>query len=215
MAHCYLPEVFNYLQQEVSPRRPDYFYELETFAIENKIPIIGPETGAFLELLVKLLSPRNILEVGTATGYSALWLARSFKGRGRITTIEFSSPNSAVAAENFKKYDRHKKIELITGDAFKLLPVGRQKYKLIFIDAVKKDYSRYLERCLPLLNKKGMIVFDNLFWHGQVVGVAQKNERFQKAVPALQKFNKEFVNTPQLSSLILPIGDGLGLGIKR
>ncbi len=215
MAHCYLPEVFNYLQQEISPPRPAYFYELESLAAENKIPIIAPETGAFLELLVKLLKPRDILEIGTAIGYSALWLANSFKGRGKIETVEFSSPNAVAAAANFKKYDRRKKIELITGDALKILPVCRRQYGLIFVDAVKKDYGKYLALCLPLLKKGGVIVFDNLFWHGQVVGVAQKKERFQKAAPALQQFNREFMNTPQLSSLILPLGDGVGLGIKK
>lgn len=215
MNQNYLPEVENYLLRKVPIKRAPLFLRMEKHAEENMIPIIPMETAKLLDQLVMIKKPDNILEIGTAIGYSALWLARSFKGRGYIYTIEFSELGVKVAAENFKKYDKKKKIKLIHGSATPTIAKDKRKYDLIFIDAKKNEYPDFFRVCLPRLNKGGMIILDNLFWHGQVIGIKEKSARFQKAVKTLKKFNKKFIDNDQLESVILPIGDGLGIGVKK
>lgn len=210
MNENYLPEIAKYLNTCVRPRT-ELMLRLEAEASSEQIPIIPPEVGQCLEFFVTLHKPQKILEIGAAIGYSTLWLAKSFTGEC-IDTIELSEDNiqrlqQTIAAE--------KNINIISGDALQVLPNLKETYDLVFVDAQKAQYSKYLELVLPRLASGGLLIFDNVLWHGQVAGIKQVLPRFQRTAEELRQFNKEFLAHPAFTTTVLPIGDGLAVGVKN
>lgn len=212
MNENYLPAIATYLATCVRPRLP-LFMQLEGEAKAEQIPIIPPEVGQCLDFFVALHKPKKILEIGAAIGYSTLWLAHSFTGE-RIDTIELSQDNikrlqqTIIAAEE-------KRINVISGDALQLLPTLTETYDLIFVDAQKAQYLKYLQLALPHLAIGGLIIFDNLLWHGQVAEIKTVLPRFQRTAEDLRQFTQAFLSHPELTATVLPLGDGLGVGVKH
>lgn len=196
-------------RKEVDP----LLQEMEEFAKENKIPILGGDTSEFLEQLILIHRPKRVLEIGTAIAYSSIRIARKLRSKGIIDTIEMSKHNIAKAKEYIAKSDCKEKINIIEGDALKVMPEMKEKYDLIFLDADKEDYEKLFYYSLILLNKRGVIVVDNLLWHGYA---ASRNvpPNFKRSTEHIRKFNKLFISQRALKTTILPIGDGLGLGVK-
>jgi predicted O-methyltransferase YrrM len=184
---------------------------LEAEASREQIPIIPPEVGQCLEFFVALHKPQKVLEIGAAIGYSTLWLAKSFTGE-RIDTIELSGDNIKRLQQNIAA---EKRVNILAGDALQILPGLKDTYDLVFVDAQKAQYSKYLELVLPHLAIGGLIVFDNVLWHGQVAGIKQVLSRFQRTAEDLRQFNKDFLSHPELTATVLPIGDGLAVGVKN
>ena len=145
------------------PERDELLLELEAEAERENIPIVGPVVGELLFILVAAIKARNILEIGTATGYSAIYLARGCEpADGRVITLEFDSSRAASARQNFEKAGLEKRIEVLEGDALKTLSGLEEVFDLIFIDIEKKDYARALPDCGRLLRKGGLLVADNV-----------------------------------------------------
>src|SRR3989338_11295753 len=132
--------------------------------LENKytnLPIIPEETGNFFHILVSSIRPKNVLEVGTCIGYSAVWLAEAAqKHGGKVTTIEIDKENAGIAAENFKKANLSN-IKIISGDALKEIPKLKEKFDFLFLDAVKKDYLNYFRLMEDKLIDNAVVVADN------------------------------------------------------
>ena len=187
--------------------------EMEEFAKMNKIPILDWKAAELLDQLIIIHKPKKVLEIGTAIAYSSIRIARLLKKKANIDTIEKSADNIVLANEFIKRADLESKINLIHGEALDLLPQLHKKYDLIFLDADKKDYEKLFYYSLMLLKKKGVIVVDNLLWHGYA-GASKVPSEYKTSAKQIRDFNKLFLSQNNLVSTILPVGDGIGIGIK-
>ena len=143
--------------------RDELLLELEAEADRENIPIVGPVVGELLFILASAINAQNILEIGTATGYSAIYLARGCEPvNGRVVTLELDSSRAVSARQNFEKAGLEKRIEVWEGDALKTLNELDDEFDLIFIDIEKKDYASALPDCGRLLRKGGLLVADNV-----------------------------------------------------
>ena len=187
--------------------------EMESFAMENRIPILDSHAAAFLELQIKITKPKRVLEIGTAIGYSSIRIARSLATKAVLHTIEKSEDNIKLAEENFSKSGLGEKIVLYKGDALDIMPNLSGKYDFIFLDADKEDYKRLFDYSLMLLKKKGILFVDNLLWHGYAAA-KRVPKKFKNSTKMIRDFNKVFMSQQNLQSTILTIGDGIGLAVK-
>lgn len=203
------PEQADYLD-EILPESQDVLAEMERYAADHGVPIADREVAWFLEITARAIKAKNCLEIGLAIGYGAAHLAKGIIDGGKIVTIEPSQEMLDKSNEFLKKLGLREKVKIIEGKALDVLPEINEEFDLIYLDAVKEEYADYLEKCLPLLRVGGIVIADNLLWGGEVA----KNENTDATTVALRKFNKIFVNHPQLKAQILSVGDGLGYGVK-
>ncbi|MDU7432122.1 MAG: O-methyltransferase [Anaerococcus vaginalis] len=187
------------------------FIELRNYGIENNIPIMKLETKEFLKTLISISKPKNILEIGTAIGYSSLLFSKY--SNANITTIEKSKEISEIAKANFSKYN--KKIKLINMDAKKALNNFNQGFDFVFIDANKSQYEYYFNESLKLLNENGLIVCDNILFRGEITNDDLINRRHITMVKNLRKFLSYITNLDDYVTSIIPIGDGISLTTRR
>jgi predicted O-methyltransferase YrrM len=187
--------------------------EMETFAKEHNVPILSWQSAEFLEQLVLMKNPRRVLELGTAIGYSTIRVARNLKGKSVIHSIEKSADNIAVAKDFIAKSGMMSKIKVLEGDAVNVMPQLKKKYDIIFLDADKEDYKRLFDYSLVLLRKGGIMVVDNLLWHGYSASTRVPSQ-YRESTRHIREFNLLFMNQPNLKTSIIPIGDGLGIGVK-
>jgi len=169
---------------------------------------ISETQGHFLQLIIKITNVKNCLEIGTFTGFSTLTMALALPNGGKITTLEHDKKIVHVARNFFKKGDLDNKIETIISPALGTLKEFSQegkKFDLIFIDADKGNYINYYELCLNLINKRALIIFDNVLWHGDVL----KNNVTDKQTNVMREFNKYIKDDNRVEKVILPLGDGL------
>lgn len=167
----------------------------------------GQVLGGFLTMFSKLISPMQILEVGTYTGYSAICLAKGLKTGGKLTTLELNDELRETALSFFKKAGLENSIELINGDALKIIPELPGPFDLVFIDANKENYPAYFELLVDKVKSGGFILADNVLWGGKVLGDIGNDS----STKAIHKFNKLVTSNPRVENLILPIRDGLML----
>ncbi len=213
MASILYPAQIKYLKQFRKDDDP-LIVEMEKYAKEHNVPILSQEAAGFLEQIVTLTNPKRVLEIGTAIGYSTIRVARKLKKKSEIHTIEMSEDNIAIARENFEKSGLEDKIELKEGNALTIMPQLKKKYDLIFLDADKEDYKRLFDYSMILLKRGGVIFIDNLLWHG-FAATSKVPKEYKTSTKYIREFNKVFMNQATLNSTILPIGDGIGLGLKR
>ena len=164
--------------------------------------------GHFLQLIIKINNVRNCLEIGTFTGFSALTMALALPNEGKITTLDHDEKIVHVAKNFFKKGNLDNKIEVVISPALETLKKFLQeekKFDLIFIDADKGNYKDYYELSLNLINKEGLIIVDNVLWHGDVF----KKNVTDKQTNVMREFNKYIKDDNRVEKVILPLGDGL------
>jgi predicted O-methyltransferase YrrM len=187
--------------------------EMEKYADEHHIPILHWQSAAFMEILIRIIKPKRVLEIGTAIAYSSIRIARNLKKKGIVQTIEKSKDNIVLAKGYIKKSGVEEKIKILAGNAFEIMPELEKKYDFIFLDADKNEYSKLFELSIMLLKKGGVIMVDNLLWGGHVA--AEKvPAKHQTCTEYIRNFNKEFVANSRLKASIIPVGDGLGIGVK-
>ena len=187
--------------------------EMETFARDHNVPILSWQSAEFLEQLVLMKNPRRVLELGTAIGYSTIRVARNLKGKSVIHSIEKSADNITVAKDFIAKSGMLSKIKVLEGDAVNVMPQLKKKYDIIFLDADKEDYKRLFDYSLVLLRKGGIMVVDNLLWHGYAASTRVPSQ-YKESTRHIREFNLLFMNQPNLQTSIIPVGDGLGIGVK-
>ena len=165
----------------------------------------GHVQGSFLTLLSRLLQPTKILEIGTFTGYSALCLSKGLQVGGKIHTIELREEDAATAMAYFEQSINRDKIVLHVGDAKQIIPTLNEVWDIVFIDADKTGYIDYYELILPFVKPNGIIIADNVLFHGQVLEqtISGKNAR------AVDAFNKHVRNDERVEQVFLTIRDGL------
>jgi len=206
----------NQLQYIESFRKKDndLLIEMEQYANENRVPILSWDAAAFMEQIIKIISPKRVLELGTAIGYTTIRIARILRKKSEIHTIEKSSDNIKLAKDFIERSGEGNKIKLLEGNAFEVLPGLKKKYDLIFLDTDKEDYMKLFQYSIILLKKGGVLFVDNLLWHGYTAA-SRIPRNYKTSTKFIREFNTAFMNHPSLDSIILPVGDGIGLGIKR
>ena len=177
----------------------------------NPIMLSGEYQGRLLSLISKIKQPKKILEIGTFTGYATLCLAEGLETSGKIYTIDKNEELIKIQNKYFSKSKYHKNIIQYTGDALEIIPKINSKFDLIFLDADKENYNKYLEIIIPKLNKKGILISDNVLWHGKVL--SDKNNQ-DKVTKRIDTFNKNLVENKNFQTFMLPIRDGLSISIK-
>jgi caffeoyl-CoA O-methyltransferase len=214
-------ELYQYVLS-VSLREPELLRRLreETAQLPEHRMQISPEQGQFMALLVKLLSARRVVEVGTFTGYSALVMALALPAEGRLIACDVNETWTAIARRYWQEAGVAAKIDLRLAPAIatldQLLAFGRGgtwrgTVDFVFIDADKTNYSLYFERALELVRPGGLIAIDNVLWSGKVL---DQNER-DADTEAIRRFNQERLADQRVSLSLLPIADGLTLALKH
>ncbi len=195
------------------PRRDAIRAEMERFAAEQGVPIAQPALGRLLEALAGARPAGRCLEIGTAIGYGTLCLALGAKD-GRVVTIDRDPERQETARRFLEAAGVLGRVELLTGEALELLPRLEAPFDLVYIDGDKRDYRRSLDFALPLLTLGGLVVVDNLLWKGTIADPARRDED-DAAAREIERFNFYFMIHPQLVANLLPLGDGVGLAVKK
>lgn len=203
----------NYLQS-LRTEDDELILEMEKFAKENDVPILDWNSAELLEQLITLYQPKRVLEIGTAIAYSTIRIAKNLKKKAVIDTLEKNADNIKLAKEFIKRSGFENKINIVEGDALATMPELETKYNFIFLDADKEDYERLFFYSLMLLKKGGVLFVDNLLWHGYA-GAKTVPAKYKTSTQKIREFNKLFISQHSLKTTILPVGDGIGIGIKK
>jgi len=160
----------------------------------------------FLHLIIKISNIKNVLEIGTFTGLSALSIALALPDDGKLTALDKNEGTNKIALDFFKKAHQDQKIKTIVKPAlYSLEELKNQKFDMVFIDADKMNYKEYYERSLSLLNKGGLIIVDNVLWHGEVAD----EDNLDKFTLNIRDFNTYVANDKRVEQIIVPLGDGM------
>ena len=160
----------------------------------------------FLHLIIKISNIKNVLEIGTFTGLSALSIALALPDDGKLTALDKNEETNKIATEFFKKANQHNKIQTIVKPALESLDdLKNSKFDMIFIDADKMNYKEYYEKSLNLLSKNGLIIIDNVLWHGEVTD----ETNLDKYTLNIREFNNYVLQDKRVEQIIVPLGDGM------
>ena len=167
---------------------------------------VAPSQCHFLHLIIKISNIKNVLEIGTFTGLSALSIALALPEDGKLTALDKNEETNKVALSFFKKANQNHKIETIIKPALESLDdLKNSKFDMIFIDADKMNYKEYYERSLNLMDKGGLIIVDNVLWHGEVAD----EDNLDKYTVNIREFNSYVANDKRVEQIIVPLGDGM------
>ena len=193
-----------------------FLNEIEKEAKETNVPIIRTQVQSLLKLLLAMRKPATILEVGCAIGFSALLMSEYGPEDCHITTIEKYEKRIPVARENFRRAGKEERITLLEGDAVEILQKMTGAYDMIFMDAAKGQYIHFLPDVLRLLAPGGILLSDNVLQDGDILesrfAVTRRNRTIHSRMRA---YLYELKHHPQLETVILPVGDGVTLSVKR
>ncbi len=200
----------------LEPGYPDYLEQIEREAREAFIPIIRKDTQSFLRTALTMKQPHSILELGTAVGFSALFMCEYGPRDCQITTIENYPPRIAVARENFHKYGRDRQIRLLEGDAGEALSRLSGVYEWIFVDAAKGQYIHWLPDMMRLLAPGGTLLSDNVLQEGEIAESRFLVERRNRTIhKRMRDYLYALTHHEKLHTCILPLGDGLAMSVKK
>jgi predicted O-methyltransferase YrrM len=167
---------------------------------------VDPSQCYFLHLIIKISNIKNVLEIGTFTGLSALSISLALPADGKLIALDKNEETNRVANSFFKKANQDHKIKTIIKPALESLDeLKNNKFDMVFIDADKMNYKEYYERSLKLINKNGLIIIDNVLWHGEVAD----EDNLDKYTVNIREFNKHISNDTRVEQIILPLGDGM------
>jgi caffeoyl-CoA O-methyltransferase len=172
----------------------------------------GHLQGNLLQFLAKINQSKNILEIGTYTGYSGICLAKALPEDGMLTTIDVNPETEWIAKKYFEKSGFQNKINYITGNALEIIPSLTQKFDFVFIDADKKNYSNYFDLVVDKVSSGGLIIADNVLWSGKILMPA---ERMDSDTLAIHQFNEKISKDKRISKILLPIRDGIFVMRKK
>lgn len=199
-------DVFKYIENFSSER--ENFKELVDYAETNRVPIVSQDVARFIELLLKIIKPKNILEIGSAIGYSSLIMSKA--SDANILTIEKDEETFKVLKENLKKYDTDNKIKAINDDAINTLKSmdKEEKFDFCFIDANKSQYEEYLNLVYDLTRDNALILIDNILFRG-FVAKNEDNKRYRTIIKNLKKFIEDVKSDKRFTASLLTVHDGL------
>ena len=167
---------------------------------------IDPTQCHFLHLIIKISNIKNVLEIGTFTGLSALTISLALPDNGKLIALDKNEETNKIASDFFKKANQDHKIQTIINPALETLDkLINQKFDMVFIDADKLNYKKYYEKSLELLSKGGLIIIDNVLWHGEVAD-EKNNDKFTINI---REFNEFVSKDKRVEQIIIPLGDGM------
>jgi predicted O-methyltransferase YrrM len=206
-------QVERYLH-ELRPGRADTMAEMEAVAERDDVPIVHWETGRFLAVLCRTLDP-VVLEVGTAIGYSTVHMAEQLE-RGRVITLELREDRARQALEFFERAGVADRVELIQGDARETIEAVEGPIDLLFVDAAKDEYRRYIELAEPKLSERAVLVVDNMLMSGEVALPEDAQTRWRgESLAAARVLNSELLGSDRWLACVLPVGDGIAFAARR
>jgi predicted O-methyltransferase YrrM len=206
-------QVADYLHG-LRPERSALMAEMEELAKRDGVPIVAWETGRLLATLCRALDPQ-VLEVGTAIGYSTLHMAEQLE-RGRIVTLELEPARAEQARGFFERAGVTDRIELVEGDARQTIPQLDGPFDLLFVDAAKTEYRSYIELAESKLSERALLVIDNLLMFGEVALPADADTFWRaEALDAARELNADLLSSDRWLGSVLPVGDGVGLAARR
>jgi predicted O-methyltransferase YrrM len=207
-----MEQILSYLEM-VHPQPDPLLLELEQHGRKDGVPIVSRETGRLLSTIAAGMQANRILEIGTAYGYSTLWMALAQPRLGKIWTIEPNIQRTDVALTYFRRAGEDDYIEIFNTPALELLENFPQRnLDIVFIDANKDEYRDYLDLVLPMLKLSGVVIVDDCLLGGQVAAPPSRSD--EPDVVAMRSFNEYFLNHPNLDATILPLGSGTGIGAR-
>lgn len=183
-------------------------------AREKHVPILQDASLQFIKTLLEIKKPESILEVGTAVGYSALEFSKHLKENGKIITMELNEATAMVARENIKELGMQDVIEVVNKDAYEHMKTLEGSFDVVFIDAAKGQYMKYLEEALRLTKKGSLIIADNVLLRGMVMSDYNEHKH-RTAVKRLREYITAVTTTPNLESCIIDIGDGVAVSVVK
>jgi predicted O-methyltransferase YrrM len=198
-------DVEDYLY-ELLPARDSVINDMEAYAAEHEVPIIGPAVARLLALLVQISGAKRIFELGSAIGYSTIWLARAAGSQADITYTDSGPENAKRASGYFKRAGVASRIDVQTGDALTLLKKSTGKFDLIFNDIFKRQYPEAARLALPRLRRGGLFIADNTLWSGKAARKAAADDADTKGV---QELNRLVHESKELYSVLIPLRDGV------
>lgn len=208
------PELLAYCEQHSSVEDELLQYiKRETYAkVLMPRMLSGHLQGKTLELLVKMLNPKTILEIGTYTGYSGICLARGLGKNGRLLTLDINDELETMVRGFFEKSGMASKIDYRLGNALDIIPTLEGNFDMVFIDADKANYIKYYELVVERVNPGGIIVADNVLWSGKIL--VEEGKKIDKDTQVILDYNLMVKNDPRVENVLLPIRDGLMLARK-
>ena len=193
------------------PKREEVLAEMEEYATQHHVPIVGPAVARVLHQLAMMIQARTVFELGSAIGYSTIWWAQAVGEKGRVIYTDGDRKNAERARGYFARAGVADRIMVHSGDALEFLSEQKEEFDIIFNDVDKEDYPRVLRLIAPRLRKGGLFVTDNVLWSGRV---AEKNPSDPKT-KAILEFNRKLYDSKEFHTTILPIRDGLAVALKK
>jgi len=179
------------------------------------LPLVYPDTGALLHTLARASGARRILEIGTAIGYSTLWLATALPADGSLLTMEYDAGRAGRARDHFAAAGYGERISVITGDAMRFLHKVGGPFDVIFQDSDKKLYEPMLDRLIELLRPGGLLIADNILWNGEVIPGYVANKKYSdEDTAAIVSFSRRLSGDSRLYTSFLQVGDGVSVSVK-
>ena len=191
---------------DLLPKRDAVLAEMERYARQHDVPIIGPACGRLLYLMAQASGARRIFEMGSAIGYSTLWFARAAGPDAEIYYTDGDPANAERARGHFERAGVQDRIRILTGDAVDLIDTTSGEFDVILIDIDKHQYPEALRKAVPRLRHGGLLITDNVLWSGRVTAKAK-----DAATRAIQQFNKQVYSSPELFPVIVPLRDGVAV----
>jgi predicted O-methyltransferase YrrM len=183
---------------------------------QRGLPLVDAEVGALLRVLASAANASRILEIGTAVGYSGIWLAGALPAGGMLLTLEISEERAREARDNFARAGLGDRVSVIVGDANLKLAKLSGPFDLIFQDGDKQLYSPMLDRLVALLRPRGLLVTDNVLWDGEVApGFVATPKRPAADTRAIVEYNERVASHPDLITTIVPLRDGVSISVKK
>jgi caffeoyl-CoA O-methyltransferase len=199
------PPVEKYLSSLLPPRDA-VLADMENYAKQHDIAIIGPDCGRLLSLMAQISGAKRIFEMGSAIGYSAIWFARAAEPGAEIFCTDGDPANAELARKNFERAGVADRIRFMTGDAVELIDRTEGKFDIILIDVYKHQYPAALKKSLPRLNSGGLLITDNVLWSGRVTQPPKDDQ-----TRGILKFNQTIYSSLELFSVIVPLRDGVAI----
>src|SRR3954470_3583850 len=182
----------------------------------RRLPLVDAEVGALLRVLALSVGATQMLEIGTAVGYSGIWLAGALPAGGMLLTMELDPERAREARGNFERAGLADRVSVIVGDAERMIAKVAGPFDLVFQDGAKHLYTPLLDRLVALLRPGGLLVTDNVLWDGEVVpGFVQPPKRDAADTQAIAEYNRRIAAHPQLMTATVPLRDGVSISVKR
>lgn len=204
-----LPDSLDSYLSGLLPARDETLSEMESYAAENRVPIIGPIVGRLIHQTALLSGAKRVFEMGSAIGYSTVWLARAVGQDGKVYYTDGSQENADRARDYLERAGVANRVEILVGDALELLESTEGQFDIVFNDVDKHDYPRVFDLALPRVRKGGVLITDNVLWSNRVLEPSEDIN-----TKAIQTYNHKANSSAEVWTTVIPIRDGVSISLK-